>query len=133
MSNYPHGRINRWFAFKRSGALGYLVLSAVWIAVSAVIAVRLESWSWISRCGGVLVLFGVLLSLRKLLRLGAHKLDMPIEPIVVNGQFNLTSMYQSIEHLTDNFAQAFGVFLMVAGTVIGSYGDAVLDRLLPFA
>lgn len=132
MSTEPHGRINPWFAFKYSGARRYVVASSLIIILSVALSLQTGTWSWVSRCGGVLVLFGVLLSLRKLFRLGPQKLDMPVEPIVTNGgQFNLNSMYQSINHLTDNFAQAFGVGLMVAGTIIASYGDAVLDLVFP--
>ena len=132
MSTEPHGRINPWYAFKHSGARRYLVASAVILVLSVALSLQTQSWSWVARSGGILVLFGVLLSLRKLFRLGPQKLDTPIEPLVINkNQFNINSMYQSINHLTDNFAQAFGVCLMVAGTILASYGDAVLDMLVP--
>lgn len=85
------------------------------------------------------MLFGVLLSLRRLFRLGPQKYDEPTEPAVVNGiqfnskytQFNFKYMHQSIQRLTDNFAQTSGISLMVLGTVLASYGDVILDYLVP--
>lgn len=78
------------------------------------------------------MLFGVLLSLRRLFRLGPQKYDEPTEPAVVNGtQFNFKYMHQSIQRLTDNFAQTSGISLMVLGTVLASYGDVILDYSVP--
>jgi hypothetical protein len=60
-------------------------------------------------------------------------MDRPVEPLVKpGGQFNIDGMYQEIHNTIDNYAQAVGVGLMVAGTVLASYADAVLDLLAPF-
>jgi hypothetical protein len=84
------------------------------------------------RAGGVIVLFGVLLSLRRLFRLGPQQLDEPTEPAIINGnQFNIAYMHQSIQRHTDNFAQVTGVVLMVLGTVLSSYADVLLDYVAP--
>lgn len=128
----PTARINPWFAFKASGARSYIAGTVVVLAVSVALSTYTQSWSWISKAGGVVVLFGVLLSLRRLFRLGPQNLDEPTEPAVINDrQFNINHMHQSIQRLTDNFAQTSGVALMVLGTVLASYGDVVLDYLVP--
>lgn len=124
--------INPWLAFKASGARSYIIGTAVVITLSVAISLYTQSWSWVSRAGGVVVLFGVLLSLRRLFRLGPQNLDEPTEPAVINGnQFNMRFMHQSIQRLTDNFAQTSGLVLMVLGTVMSSYGDIMLDCLVP--
>lgn len=132
-------RINPWFAFKASGARSYIAGSVIVLTLSAVLSFYTQSWSWISRAGGVIVLFGVLLSLRRLFRLGPQNYDEPTEPAVVNGtqsnpkyvQFNFKYMHQSIQRLTDSFAQTSGISLMILGTVLASYGDVILDYLVP--
>ena len=79
-----------------------------------------------------MVLFGVLLSLRRLFRLGPQDFDEPTEPAVINGnQFNFKHMHQSIQRLTDNFAQTSGVALLALGTVLASYGDIILEYVAP--
>jgi hypothetical protein len=128
----PTARIDPWFAFRASGARGYIAGTVVILGISVALSVYTQSWSWVSKAGGVVVLFGVLLSLRRLFRLGPQNLDEPTEPAVINGrQFNIKHMHQSIQRLTDNFAQTSGVALVVLGTVLASYGDVILDYLAP--
>jgi hypothetical protein len=128
----PTAHINPWFAFKASGVRSYIAGTVAVLTLSVAVSIYMQSWSWISRSGAVVILFGVLLSLRRLFRLGPQNLDEPAEPAVVNGnQFNLKHMHQSIERLTDNFAQTCGVSLMVLGTILSAYGDIVLEYLVP--
>lgn len=130
----PTSHINPWFAFKLSGARRYLVAAAVVVAASVVISVCTKSWSWLPRCGGVLILLGVLLSLRRLFRLGPQRFDEPTEPFVINGnQFNMRAMHQDIQRAGDNYAQVSGVVLMVVGTLVSSYSDLLLEWLLPLS
>lgn len=132
MQQQPTVHINPWFAFKASGAMSYIALTVVVLALSVAMSIYTQSWSWISRSGGVVVLFGVLLSLRRLFRLGPQNFDEPTEPAVINcNQFNFKYMHQSIQRLTDNFAQTLGVSLMVLGTVLSSYGEVIFDYLAP--
>ena len=73
-------------------------------------------------------------SLRRLFRLGPQRFDEPTEPIVINGnQFNMRAMHQDIQRAGDNYAQISGVALMVAGTLVASYSDLLLDWLFPLA
>jgi len=133
MTPEPTSHVNPWFALKLSGARCYLAVSVAVLIVSVVLSLSTKSWSWLPRSGGVLVLFGVLLSLRRLFRLGPQRFDEPAESMVINGnQFNIKAMHQDIQRAGDNYAQVSGVALMVAGTLIASYSDLLLDWLLPF-
>ena len=118
------GQVNIWVALRLSGVLRYAVATILVLALSLAIAVSTQDWTWISRSGGVIVLFGVLLSLRRLFRLGPQNFDEPTEPVVIHGnQFNMKVIWQDIQRAGDNYAQASGIILMVSGTIIGSYGD----------
>ena len=117
-------QVSTWFALRISGVLRYAVAAVLVLALSFAIAVSTQDWTWVSRSGGVIVLFGVLLSLRRLFRLGPQNFDEPTEPVVINGnQFNMKVIWQDIQRAGDNYAQASGIILMVSGTIIGSYGD----------
>lgn len=134
MATDSTAHVNPWFALKLSGARTYLLASAVIVGLSFALSIFTNTWSWVPRCGGVLVLFGVLLSLRRLFRLGPQRFDEPTEPIIINqNQFNMKAMHQDIQRAGDNFAQVSGVGLMTIGTVLASYGDLLLDWLLPFS
>ena len=134
MTSDSNAHVNSWFALKLSGARAYLSASAVIVGLSFALSIFTNTWSWVPRCGGVLVLFGVLLSLRRLFRLGPQRVDEPTEPIIINqNQFNMKAMNQDIQRAGDNFAQISGVALMTIGTVLASYGDLLLDWVLPFS
>ena len=125
--------VNPWFALKISGARIYIFLSIVIVSLSLALSMLTDTWSWVPRCGGVLVLFGVLLSLRRLFRLGPQRFDEQTEPVVINNnQFNIKAMHQDIQRAGDNFAQLSGVGLMITGTLIASYGDLLMDWFFPF-
>jgi hypothetical protein len=127
------GDVNPCFALKISGARIYIFSSMMIVGLSLALSMLTNTWSWVPRCGGVLVLFGVLLSLRRLFRLGAQRFDEPTEPVVINNnQFNIKAMHQDIQRAGDNLAQLSGVGLMITGTLLASYGDLLMDWLFPF-
>ena len=124
--------VNPWLAIRLSGARIYILVAIAVVAISAFASVLLANWSLVSRSGGVVILFGVLLSLRRLFRLGPQRFDEPSEPVILGqNQFNMRVITQDIQRAADNFAQATGISLIVIGTIIGSYGDLVLDWLVP--
>ena len=128
------GQVSTWFALRISGVLRYAVAAVLVLALSLAIAVSTQDWTWVSRSGGVIVLFGVLLSLRRLFRLGPQNFDEPTEPVVINGnQFNMKVIWQDIQRAGDNYAQASGIILMVSGILIGSYGDLAAAWLSPLS
>ena len=125
-------RVNPRFALQISGVLRYGALAVVVAAGSVLTSLATGQWSWVSRSGGVLVLLGVLLSLRRLFRLGPQNFDEPTEPLIINrNQLNIRAMHQDIQRAGDNYAQAAGVALMIIGTFLGSYGDLLLQWLVP--
>jgi hypothetical protein len=125
--------VNPWIALKISGARSYLIASTAVVSLSLAIGVFTQNWAWVPRCGGVLVLFGVLLSLRRLFRLGPKGFDEPTESLVINGnQLNFKAIHQDIQRAGDNFAQVSGVALMTLGTLLASYSDLLLDWAFPF-
>ena len=124
--------VNPWFALKHSGVQGYIVASASVVCLSLLLSVATQNWTWASRSGGILVLFGVLLSLRRMFRLGPQRFDEPPEPVIINGsQFNMNVIHQDIQRAGDNFAQTSGIALIIFGTLLGSYGDIFLEWLYP--
>lgn len=125
-------RVSPRFALRISGALRYGTLAVLVVTGSVVLSLVTGRWSWMSRAGGVLVLFGVLLSLRRLFRLGPQNFDEPTETLVINrNQLNLRAMHQDIQRAGDNYAQVAGVFFMILGTTLGSYGDLLFQWLVP--
>jgi hypothetical protein len=134
MTTDSTSHVNPWLALKISGARAYIFASVVVVSLSFALSMFSNTWGWLPRCGGVLLLFGVLLSLRRLFRLGPQRFDEPTEPIVINqNQFNMKAVRQDVQRAGDNFAQLSGVALMMIGTLLASYPDLLLDWLLPFS
>ncbi len=105
---------------KRVKALRYAGAAIVILGLSSYISVITNDWGWVSRAGGVVTLLGALLALRKLFRVGAQNLYKENEPLVINkkgnvGQLNLTGMFQRIEDLSDAYAQALGLAIVIIG------------------
>lgn len=127
-------KVSRWAHYKIIKAPGYFALSFIVIIVCALLAYKSHDWSYFSRSGGFIVLFGVLLGFRKLLRKGARELNSPNEPLVINtNQFNTKGMFQRVQDLSDSFAQELGIIMVAIGTFIIGFGDIVLNKLFPFS
>jgi hypothetical protein len=123
---------------KRIKALRYVGSAAIILVLSSYISVITNDWGWVSRAGGVITLLGALLTLRKLFRVGAQNLHKENEPLVINkkgnvGQFNLKGMFQRVEDLSDAYAQALGLAIVTFGTVVSSYGDKIMEWLVPLS
>jgi hypothetical protein len=56
-----------------------------------------------------------MLGFRRLFRIGAREHPSEDQPLVVGAQFNPAGMWQRVERLTDSFAQALGLWLIVVG------------------
>lgn len=126
-------KVSRWVHYKMIKAPRYILLSFIIIIIFTFLAFTNQDWSYFSRSGGFIVLFGALLSIRKLLRKGARELDKPNEPLVINkNQFNTKGMFQHVQDLSDSFAQELGLIMVVIGTFINGFGDIVLNILFPF-
>jgi hypothetical protein len=101
------------------------------IALSTYLSISLCTWAWLVRSGGVIILLGVMLGFRRLFRIGAREHSGDDQPLVRENRFNAAGMWQRAERLTDSFAQALGLGLIVLGTVLASYGDIFLSWLWP--
>jgi len=88
----------------------------------------------VSRGGGAIILLGVVLGFRRLFRVGPVRNAEEDEPLVIQrNQFNVTGMWQRVERITDSYAQAFGLGLIVFGTVLAAFGDEIAELVLPIA
>ena len=126
-------KVSRWAHYKIIKAPRYILLSFIIIITCTFLAFMHQDWSYFSRSGGFIVLFGALLGLRKLLRKGARELDTSNEPLVINkNQFNTKGMFQRVQDLSDSFSQELGIIMVVIGTFINGFGDIVLNVLFPF-
>jgi len=84
--------------------------------------------------GGAIILLGVVLGFRRLFRVGPVRYAEEDEPLVIQrNQFNVTGMWQRVERITDSYAQAFGLGLIVFGTVLAAFGDEIAELVLPIA
>lgn len=127
-------KASRWAHYKIIKAPRYIAMSFIIIIICTFLAYIHRDWSYFSRSGGFIVLFGALLGLRKLLRKGARELNAPNEPLVINkNQFNTKGMFQRVHDLSDSFAQELGIIMVVIGTFINGFGDIVLNVLFPFS
>ena len=126
--------INHWWHLRRAGASPYFLATVLTLLLSSGLSVSTCSWVWMQRCGGVVVLFGVLLGFPRLLRLGPQRAIQDDAPLVVDGnRLNMEGLWQSVQRLTDSYAQALGLGFVILGTLLAGYGDVVLEFLWPLA
>ena len=123
---------------KRIRAVRYVGSAVIILGISFYLSIITKDWGWVSSAGGVITLLGALLALRKLFRVGAQNLYKENEPLVINkkgnvGQLNLNGLFQRIEDLSDAYAQALGLGIVIFGTVLSSYGDKVLEYFVPLS
>ena len=127
-------RVNAWWHLRRAGASPYAGAVVALLALSTFLSFKTCSWIWMSRCGGVVVLFGVLLGFPRLLRMGAQDASQDNAPLIVRGnQVNVDAIWQRVQRLTDSYAQALGLVLIVLGTLLAGYGDLVFEWAWPLA
>jgi len=124
--------------YKRAGLYKYTIVISLIITTSIILSNVFESWEHISRCGGIITVFGACLLSRDLIRKGPYNLSKPKEPIsksIPNSNLNLVNMAgisDVIEEVQDNYAKYIGFYILVLGTILWSYGDWILNCILPF-
>ena len=127
-------RINAWWHLRRAGASPYSIAVLALLSLSILLSLNTCSWVWMQRCGGIVVLFGVFLGFPRLLRMGPHRATQDDAPLIIHGnQVNMDGLWQSVQRLTDAYAQVLGLVLIVLGTVMAGYGDFVFDWMWPLA
>jgi hypothetical protein len=98
-----------------------------------------QDWQLIGRGGNLMILAGVLMSLRRVLRLrdeaNNEKMQpwtLPVESNTRARQLNFGRINQEVFAIGDTRIQLTGFIVIVVGTLVASYGDLLLDWLLPF-
>jgi hypothetical protein len=124
-------KVSALWHLRNAGAVPYLGSAVAVVGLSLYLSVSLCTWIWLMRSGGVIILLGVMLGFRRLFRIGAREYPTDDQPLVIGNRFNIVGMWQRVERLTDSFAQALGLWLIALGTVLASYGDVILNWLLP--
>lgn len=104
-----------------------LAIAVVPLGVSVWLSVRTQNWSWVVRSGSFLMIGGVLLILRKLIRLGFR--GIVNEVWVRNGgsvePHSIFGHHDSYEQRLDRIALLAGAFLAIAGLFLWAYGDFI--------
>jgi len=119
--------------FKAAGIVRLSVLLFMLLCLALLLSWYSKSWEHVSRVGGIITIIGLLQTVRRLGRLGPVGATKPKPPMVINNnEFNMEHVYASMEETTDNYAQILGIYVVVLGTILWSYGDFILERLLPF-
>ena len=132
MNPASQATVNSCIALNISGSTGYLVAFAAVVSLSLAVSAFMQSWVWVLRSGGVLVLFGVLLSFRRLLRLVPQGFGESTSACVFGGkQLYAKAILQNIQRAGDSLAQVSSVASMTLGTLLISFSDRMLDWAFP--
>ena len=107
-----------------------LAVAVAWVGFSVFLSVTTSEWHWFQRSGAVVVGVGVLLSTRRLVRLGTAGLYRD-ETTIDGGHAVPTGaeLAADRQRRADISAMYLGFSMVVFGTVIWAYGD-LLGRLL---
>ena len=124
--------------YKNAGLYRYLIIVLLIVIASVIFSLADKSWEHVSRCGGIITVFGVLLLGRDLTRRGPYHINEPKPPSAVPTgrrgitQFNINGVFADIAEKTDNYSKHIGIYIVVFGTLLWSYGDFVMQYLLPY-
>ena len=136
MTNQPQQKYTRRAYYRVIRAYRYIGAITIVIILSLVLSFLYKDWSYFSRSGGFVVLIGALLGLRKLFRKGPSQLNQPNQPINIKSgklnQINMVGVSQEIDDIGDGFAQELGLFIVIAGTCIGSFGALLMNHFWPW-
>jgi hypothetical protein len=139
MANRLSGFFNRHWSFLATDTR--LLLPALVTVVTASLYGSLcrGDWQLIARAGNLVIFVGVVLTLRRLFRLGDKSITekvepwtLPREPGAKGVQFNFARVNQEVFAIGDARAQKAGFYLILIGTFMASYADLLLDWLIPF-
>ena len=126
------------FAYYKSAGLykyGFVVILIIFTSI--VLSFVFTNWEHVSRCGGIITLFGACLLSRDLIRKGPYYVNEPKPPVNIplgggRNQINMGGIYAEIAEKTDNYSKHIGFYIIVLGTILWSYGDWVLRYMWPF-
>jgi len=122
--------------YKQAGLYKYSFVVFLIIITSIALSLVFKSWEHVSRCGGIITVFGVFLLSRDLIRLGPYNANEPKPPINIprgsTNVINVPGIAAEIAEKTDNYAKNIGIYIVVIGTILWSYGDWILQYLWPY-
>ena len=122
--------------YKNAGLYKYSFFVILIIFVSFAFSFASESWEHVSRCGGLITVFGVFLLSRDLIRLGPYKANEPKPPVNIPrgrmNEINMPGIWAEIAEKTDNYSKHIGIYIVVIGTILWSYGDWILQYFWPY-
>ena len=109
-------------------------LATVFLTIGIILAIDLDDYQQFNRVGNFIVAIGVWISMRYTFREGIKKTknvndSSPIVPRT-GGQLNAAYFNNAIFSQGDAELQLHGFFLVIIGSVIGSYGDFILKYLI---
>ena len=109
-------------------------LVVVFLAVGLLTALVWNDPVYLNRVGNLIIGTGVWMSMRYTLREGINRYkDLAAASPVVPGtnQLNAEFFNRAAFTIGDAALQIHGFVLVVVGSIIGSYGDLILRRVLP--
>jgi hypothetical protein len=122
-----------WFYLKQAGLFKYSIVVLAVISASVIFSIFDESWEHVSRCGGLITVFGASLLGRDLIRKGPYSANEEKPPLATRvgnvNKFNPEGMYADINEKIDNYAKYIGLYILIVGTLLWSYGDYVLNMV----
>lgn len=116
----------------------YLIIVFLIVVASIIFSLLDESWQHVSRCGGIITVFGAMLLGRDLIRRGPYHANEAKPPIALPtnkrgvSQLNMGGIYADMAEKTDNYAKFIGIYIVVFGTLLWSCGDFALEYLWPY-
>jgi hypothetical protein len=124
-----------WFYLKQAGVIKYTITVLVIFFASIIFSLVDQSWEHVSRCGGIITVFGATLLGRDLIRLGPYHANEPKPELAKRvgkvNQFNPDAMWADVAEKVDNYAKYIGRYVIVVGTILWSYGDFLLQLIWP--
>jgi len=103
-----------------------IIFGFISVFISIYVSWIYSDWTWFSRSGSILIIYGVILSARPIIRMGVMGL-LKYYSTIDCGSASPTP--QDIEDERQEYldvkANKFGVFMAIAGTIVWAYGDLI--------
>ena len=94
------------------------------VAVSLAASAYSGQWHWFGRAGSVMIICGVILMIRPIIRLGLKEW-IRVQNTIDGGSGEPTEIEADRQSVLDHVASQIGSVLTILGTVIWGYGDLI--------
>lgn len=128
---------NRHWSYVITDLRIYKPLLIILFVLTIWAAFKFNNWTWVSRYGSILVVFGATLGLRRHFRLGSENAEAPLPADTIKetgaraGYINASFINEKMAREYDLVLQVKGLKMAVFGTLLWGYGDAVLQLIYP--